>query len=131
MDRKKFLELWEKAKLENIMREGDNQYAYVAGTLVSVDVFYEGEWSYKDGEVTCPSYSDTEDIYDTVLDGEPNEWDYKDCLMVCYYRKNEYTTMFDFYNNQVESGFDNWQASWQTEYWVADKDGVITQLIED
>ena len=125
MKRNEFLALWENAKQENIYRDGDNQYAYASGTLVSVDVFYEGEWSVKEGGIECPDYSEDEQAYDTLLDGTPDKWtEFSDCLLVCYYRKNEYTTRFDFYNNEVERGFDDWQESYQTEYWVVGKDGV-------
>ena len=131
MSRKDFLSLWEKAKQEDILRDGDNQFAYVAGNLVPVDVFYDEEWGYKDGVITCPGCSDTEDVYDTLLDGEVGEWGYKDCLLVCYYRENTYTSMFDFYNNEVTRGFDDWQASWETQYWVVDKEGNASQLEVD
>ena len=133
MNRKEFLNDWNRAKVvADVLRDGDNQFAYIAGSLVSAEPHYN--WKFDKGVVTTEDcQGDVEDIWDTYIDGEPTEWkEYQDCLVILYYRSNEFTTMFDFYNNVVDRGFDDWQESWKTEYWVADKDGNMTELeVED
>ena len=127
-----FLNLWHKVKhiAEDIMRDGDNQYAYIAGQLVSAEPHYN--YTFVDGVLTTEDWhGEDEDAWDTYVDGRPTEWtEYRDSLVILFYRKNYYSSRFDFYNNEVERGFDDWLESWQTEYWVADENGKMTQLTD-
>ena len=53
---------------------------------------------------------------------------YDNCLMVVYYRKNSISTRLDFYNNEVEVAPDDLLASWQTEYYLTNSEGVPCQV---
>ena len=137
MNRTEFLKVYKKFAGE-LMREGDNQFAYLEGNLVTAEMF--SDWKLEGTTLTTDDSCDLEEIFDTYIDGTPDKWtEYggncpwcpKGTLVVLFYRKNTYTTQFDFYNNEITRGFDDLLESWQTEYWVATDKGLEELDVDD
>ena len=129
MNRQEFLKVYHQLKSDIVERE-DNQFADVSGELATVETFDEYTYNEDKESITTPEdYCDNEYILDFYHESHPRDChDYKDCLVVIYYRSNHVTTRLDFYNNEVEVAPYDLQASWQTEYYTADSEGVLTQV---
>ena len=125
MNRQEFLKVYHQLKGDIVSRE-DNQFADVCGELVSVDIYEKYEYDGVEGIITTYGYGDEVDILDLYHESLPTNYD--NCLMVVYYRKNDVSTRLDFYNNEVEVAPHDLLASWQTEYYTADSEGVLTQV---
>ena len=125
MNRQEFLKVYHQLKGDIVERE-DNQFADVSGDLVSVDIYEKYEYDAVEGIITTYGYSNDVGEYDLYHESLPN--DYDNCLMVVYYRKNDVTTRLDFYNNEVEVAPHDLLASWQTEYYLTNSDGVPCQV---
>jgi len=125
LDRQEFLKVYHQLKGDIVERE-DNQFADVSGNLVSVDIYEKYEYDAVEGIITTYGYSNDVGEYDLYHESLPT--DYDNCLMVVYYRKNDVTTTLDFYNNEVEVAPHDLLASWQTEYYITDSDGVPSQI---
>ena len=129
MNRQEFLKVYHQLKGDIVSRE-DNQFADVCGELATVETFYEYTYNEDKESITTPEdYCDNEYILDFYHESHPRDCrDYKDCLVVIYYRSNHVTTRLDFYNNEVEVAPHDLLASWQTEYYITDNDGVPSQI---
>ena len=130
MKREELLKVYRHHK-DYLSREGDNQFAYLEGSLFSLEA-HESFTLSQDGDgytLTCSSYSDNEYIFDVEVDGDVCKMKLSpDTIYVAYYRANTVTTRFDFYNNEVESGFDDMQRSKLTEYYLSDAHGNLHEI---
>ena len=126
MNRQEFLKVYHQLKGDIVSRE-DNQFAYVNGELVSVEVHYDYKYDGVEGVITTDSFcGDDRGEYDLLFESLPTNCE--NSLMVVYYRENHPTTRLDFYNNEVEVAPHDLLASWQTEYYLTNSDGVPCQV---
>ena len=130
MKREWFLKVYSQHK-DYLSRDGDNQFAYLEGSLVSVEAHESFTLSQAgDGyTLTCDASPDDESIFDVEVDGDLCKMKLSpDTIYVAYWRANKVTTRFDFYNNEVESGFDDMQRSKLTEYYLSDAHGNLHEI---
>jgi hypothetical protein len=125
MERQEFLKVYHQLKGSIIARE-DNQFAEVCGDLVSVEVYDSYNYDAVEGIITTTESGNDIGEYDLYHESLPTE--YNNSLMVVYYRDNTVTTRLDFYNNRVEVAPYDLLASWQTEYYLTNSKGELSQV---